>query len=439
FLTAAVGIGFPGGNTDLGKSILFGEEVHWLEHQRVELYADYVPAVKIMNWIHPWHCVQVWETYYALVSNPKTKTTRAAPAALPLRSRELAHPSCLPQCGGENGNIGCEFDDDGWHTEDEFPLQQFTVDAQREFYPKETTTVSVTLDFERLDDGRLLLKQPPPQKSEQESKIADELVNFLAAAELPMVPNLHALFTGSSSPAALANNTTNNTTSGAPENQTDSSLAQVISSSRRAVDFSVLPRKVKFPTYAHHEDSMIDAYFRPELAMHLLSGAGPATTAGPNSEDEQIGMETASGSSSGSQQNTARHSSFCGLFCSKKSLDEVACTTRSAIASPTAMSSDLLHAADHSSALVSNAVNTALELCKSHVNRLEEQKSLAAKDELPSSSSGTMSQVENGKAKMKKSCVYSRYAKYNLSPDQARLSPTEVKPFEPSAWEQDEA
>ncbi|CAD7945087.1 unnamed protein product, partial [Amoebophrya sp. A25] len=90
--------------SDLGKGILFGEEVHWLEHQRVELYVDYIPSLKVMNWIHPWSCSQVWDTVRRRRGDEDDEDKCAVNAGqqerlLVLPDREIAHPSCLPRCG----------------------------------------------------------------------------------------------------------------------------------------------------------------------------------------------------------------------------------------------------------------------------------------------------------------------------------------------------
>ncbi|CAD7945085.1 unnamed protein product, partial [Amoebophrya sp. A25] len=68
--------------------------------------------------------------------------------------------------------------------EDEFNLQQFSVDAQKKHSPKETESVTVVLEFERNPlDGSLQVKRPPPQKDAMSKDVADDLVGFLAAVE----------------------------------------------------------------------------------------------------------------------------------------------------------------------------------------------------------------------------------------------------------------
>eukprot|EP00392_Amoebophrya_sp_AT5.2_P000616 g617.t1 len=470
FLTAAVGLNFLGAaGTDLGKAVLFGEEVHWLEHQRVELYADYVPGVKIMNWIHPWHCAQVWET-----SCPRDRSRGDSTKSQSrfLIGREIAHPACLPQCGDSSRempggtNIGCEFDDDDWHTEDEFPEEEFAVSAQKKYQPKDTTTLTVSLEFEYVHEDaaaavsaatstnkkstKIVLKQPGPQTSTLAAEVAEKLVNFLAAAEVKIPINVaekevevavadkelvggngeaaemlqlnataaaevdagrveeHTLVEqGAADPPGNSTletdelNMTTNTTAEPPKPRPPPPT-------RSVVDFSLLPRKLKFQPL--NEEKGLDLYFQPELLAAQM-----AAQQNPNQQAEvhhpQLGI------------TTGTHS-FCALFCNESSPLE------------------------NPYASVSPAGDFAASNCGGEMDattirqRIDEQGGIASLLDPPATSDpGT------------NTCYFSRYAKYHNKPDELRANQPSIgtaiaaaargesvlpSALKPSAWEVEE-
>lgn len=170
FMTASAS---PGAH-DLGKAVLFGEEVHWMEHQRVELFSEYISSVRILNWVHQFYCSQSWEVGPAPAGRggvpPRRRKKRgtnnvvgAPRQAVPVLRRRIPHPACLPLCDG--GNVGCDMKDDWWHTEDEFEPEDFAAKAAALSNPesRNSSTVRVVLEFEKVPKDALALADAATQ------------------------------------------------------------------------------------------------------------------------------------------------------------------------------------------------------------------------------------------------------------------------------------